>query len=266
MDAGWEKLLTWFRDKEGVVVAFSGGVDSAIVAKAAATILNSRAIAATARSATLLKSELESAIDTASEVGIRHVVFDEDEFEEPGFVENSPMRCYHCRKGLVAGLRKVAAEHAIELLVDGANADDIKQHRPGLRAMRESGVRSPLLELGVGKEDVRRIAAEVGLTVADKPSMACLASRIPYGERITKEKLTMIEEAEEYLRGLRFRVVRVRSHEGTARIEVAKEEIPKALRARKKIVERLKRIGFVYVTLDLEGYRSGSMDEALSKR
>ncbi len=259
-----EKLIKWFKDKDGVVVAFSGGVDSSVVAKAAALALDGNAIAATARSATLSKSELEMALKTAEEIGIKHVVFDEDEFENPGFVENSPLRCYHCRQSLVEGLKNVAEGHGISLIVDGANADDMKQHRPGLKAMKENGVRSPLLELGIGKEGVRKIAGHFGLSVRDKPSMACLASRIPYGERITREKLAMVEKAEDYLFGLGLRNMRVRNHGGIARIEVGRDEIGKIVKSKEEVVKRLKKIGFTYVALDLEGYRSGSMDEALS--
>ncbi|MEE9594231.1 MAG: ATP-dependent sacrificial sulfur transferase LarE [Candidatus Hydrothermarchaeales archaeon] len=259
----WEKLVDWFKDKEGVIVAFSGGVDSAVVAKSASFALDGKAIAATARSATLSKSELEMAVKTAEEIGIRHVMFDEDEFENPGFVENSPMRCYHCREGLVEGLKNVAKENGISVIVDGANADDLNQHRPGLKAMKENGVISPLMELGIGKEEVREIAGHFGLSVKDKPSMACLASRIPYGETITREKLSMVEKAEDFLRGLGFENMRVRNHSGVARIEVDREEIAKVVTSKDEIVGRLKEIGFTYVALDLEGFRSGSMDEVL---
>jgi uncharacterized protein len=262
MGAG-EKIVDWFRDKDGVVVAFSGGVDSSVVAKAAVLALDDMAIAATARSATFSRSEFERALATAKEIAIKHVVFDEDEFENEGFVENSPMRCYHCKKGLIRGLKGIAKKYGITLIVDGANADDVKQHRPGLKAMKENGVRSPLLELGVGKEEVRRIAGEFGLSVRDKPSMACLASRIPYGERITREKLAMVEKAEDYLRGLGLKYMRVRNHNKVARIEVAREEISIVVDLKDEIAKRLKEIGFAYVALDLEGYRSGSMDEVL---
>jgi len=259
----WEKLVEWFSGKDGVIVAFSGGVDSAVVAKSASFALDGKAVAATARSATLSKSELEMAIKTADEIGIKHVIFDEDEFENPGFVENSPMRCYHCREGLVDGLKNVAEEKGISVIVDGANADDASQHRPGLKAMKENGVLSPLMELGIGKEDVRKIAGHFGLSVKDKPSMACLASRIPYGEKITPEKLSMVEKAEDYLRGLGFENLRVRNHNGVARIEVGPEEIAKAVDSKDEIAARFREIGFTYVTIDLEGFRSGSMDEVL---
>jgi len=258
-----EMLLKWFSDKESVAIAFSGGVDSAVVAKAASVALGEKAIAVTARSSTLPESELEAARKVAGEIGIEHVVVDEDELRDPRFRENPPNRCYFCRSGLVKALRRIAEERGIKHILDGANADDPKGHRPGLQALREGGVRSPLLELGLGKSDVREIAAHFGLSVRDKPSMACLASRIPYGEPITKEKLVMVERAEDYLRGKGFRQLRVRSHSGIARIEVEKEEIEKALKIKDEITRELKKLGFKYVTLDLEGYRSGSMDEVL---
>lgn len=259
-----ERLVDWFRGKGGVVVAFSGGVDSAVVARAAVVALGDAAIAATSSSPTLPARELEGARRLAGEIGIRHVVFEEDEFSDPKFRENSPERCYHCRKGLVRGLRRVAAERGAACIVDGANADDTRAHRPGLRAMREAGVRSPLLELGLGKDDVREIAKAFGLSAAEKPSMACLASRIPYGEEITPEKLLMVERAEELIRALGFDQVRVRSHDGIARVEVPREEIPRLVEHRTEVARGLRRIGFSYVTLDLEGYRSGSMDEVLN--
>ena len=257
------RLVDWFRDMDGVLVAFSGGVDSAVVARAAVEALGERAVAATAKSATLPSWELETAEGVAREIGIAHVVFEEDEFQTPGFAENPPDRCYHCRRGLVEGLREVARRHGLGCIVDGANADDTLEHRPGMRAMRESGVRSPLLELGLTKEDVREIARFYGLSVSDKPPMACLASRVPYGERITRGKLRRIETAENYLRGLGFKELRVRHHGGIARIEVAEEDIPRVVEHRREIAGKLKEIGFTYVSLDLQGYRSGSMDEAL---
>ncbi len=261
-----EELVNWFRDKDGVLIAFSGGVDSSVLAKAAHLALGDKAIAGTAKSSTLLEREFELAKGTASEIGIRHVVFEEDELADEKFVENPPERCYHCRKGLIKGLNEVAGRYGVSCIVDGANADDINQHRPGLKAMRENGVRSPLLELGITKEGVREIADHFGLSVRDKPSMACLASRIPYGEPITREKLAMIEGAEDCLCALGFEQVRVRHHDGMARIEVPVEDIPRILEVKQEVAERLRELGFSYVTLDLEGYRSGSMDEVLPKR
>ncbi len=256
-------LIDWFKDKGSVLVAFSGGVDSAIVARAALSALGDKAIAATADSATFSKKELQHAKKLVREIGIEHVVFKENEFDNPHFAENPPDRCYHCRSTLITGLKEIMVQRRLSVIVDGANADDSKQHRPGMRAMRENGVMSPLLELGFGKNAVRSIARELGLSVSKKPAMACLASRIPYGEVITMEKLRKIEEAEAYLRGLGFKELRVRHHRGIARIEVGEAEIPKAVENSHKIAETLRRLGFSYVTLDLEGYRSGSMDEVL---
>lgn len=256
------ELINWFKDKESVVVALSGGVDSSVAAKAAFEALGEKAIAATAKSTTLAAAEFETAKKVAEEIGITHEIFAEDEFENPKFAENSPERCYHCRKGLIKGLREVAEKHSAKYIVDGANADDALQHRPGLRALKENGVRSPLMELGIGKEEVRRIARYFDLSVRSKPPMACLASRIPYGERITKEKLRRIEEAEDFIKKLGFEQVRVRHHSSIARIEVPEKDIPKLLKFRKRILKNMKK-KFTYVALDLEGYRSGSMDEVL---
>lgn len=258
-----EKLLAWFRDKKSVAVAFSGGVDSAVVAKAARIALGENAIAVTARSSTLPQSELESAAIVAEEIGIEHVVIDEDEMDDPRFVKNPENRCYFCREGLVKAIRRLADSRGIKHVLDGANADDQGEHRPGLLALREGGALSPLMELELGKADVREIATGFGLSVSDKPSMACLASRIPYGEPITKEKLVMVEKAEDYLKSLGFKQLRVRNHAGIARIEVVVGEIKKAIENKDKIAKKLKQLGFSYVTLDLEGYRSGSMDEVL---
>ncbi len=258
-----ERLLHWFQDKKSVAVAFSGGVDSAVVATAARIVLGDNALAVTASSSTLPKNELACAEELAMEIGIEHLLIDEDELSDPRFVENPENRCYFCRDGLVKVIRKLADEKKIRHIVDGANADDPKEHRPGLRALREGGVKSPLLELGFTKIDVREIAGYFGLSVKDKPSMACLASRIPYGERITKEKLVMVEEAEDFLRSLGFGQIRVRNHGGIARIEVGDGEIENVLSLKKEVSDRLRELGFKYVTIDLEGYRSGSMDEVL---
>ena len=258
-----EILLDWFKDKESAAVAFSGGVDSAVVAAAAHRILGENAVAVTARSSTISEKELEGAIRVAGEIGIEHVVIDEDELDDPRFAANPVNRCYYCREGLVNAIRRLADERGIKFVLDGANADDPDEHRPGLVALREGGSMSPLLELGLGTSDVRMIAACWGLSVGDKPSIASLASRIPYGEPITKEKLRMVERAEDYLRTLGFSQLRVRNHRGVARIEVEPGEFETALENRAGITKKLKELGFNYVTLDLQGYRSGSMDEVL---
>ncbi len=258
-----DRLLDWFSDKESVLVAFSGGVDSSVLAKASYLALGENAIAVTAVSSTLSKSEFESAKRVAEEIGIAHVIIEEDELDDPRFVKNPENRCYFCRSGLVSALKKLAEERGIKYVLDGANADDLKGHRPGLKALKEQGALSPLLELGFGKSDVRGIAKFFGLSNFDKPSMACLSSRIPYGEIITAEKLRMVEAAEEFLFNHGFRQVRVRHHDGIARVEVSLDDMDKALSLRGEISREFRVLGFRYVTLDLEGFRSGSMDEVL---
>lgn len=258
-----EKLVNWFKEREGAVIAFSGGVDSCVVAAAAREALGKRAIAVTSDSKTFPSSELECAKALACEIGIIHEIVKENELENPAFVKNPTDRCYYCRKGLIEGLKAVADRHNITCIVDGANVSDTGEHRPGMRAMREAEVKSPLLLLGITKERVRDIAGEFGLSVKEKPAMACLASRVPYGERITEQKLQKIENAENLLRGLGISQTRVRHHENLARIEVMPEDMPKVSENRTKIAERFKALGFAYVTLDIEGYRSGSMDEIL---
>jgi uncharacterized protein len=258
-----EKLVDWFRGEKGAVIAFSGGVDSCVVAAAARETLGERAIAVTSDSTTFPNIELAHAKRLADEMGVAHEMVTENELLNPLFVKNPQDRCYHCRKGLVEGLKAVADRYSITCIVDGANADDAKEHRPGMRAMREAGIKSPLLELGITKADVREIAKGFGLSVHEKPAMACLASRIPYGERITEEKLNRIEKSENFLRDLGLSQLRVRHHDSTARIEVPQEEMHTILENRAQVVEELKNLGFAYVTLDMQGYRSGSMDEVL---
>ncbi|MBU2559981.1 ATP-dependent sacrificial sulfur transferase LarE [archaeon] len=258
-----EKLINWFKGQDGAVIAFSGGVDSCVVAAAAREALGKKAIAVTSDSKTFPKSELEHAKKAAREIGIKHEIFTENELENPAFVKNPTDRCYHCRKGLIEGVKAIAERYNITTIVDGANASDTGEHRPGMKAMKEADVKSPLLELGITKDKVRKIAGEFGLSVKEKPAMACLASRVPYGERITEGKLQKIEKAENILKGLGISQMRVRHHESLARIEVMPEDMPKVSENKAQIVEKFKALGFAYVTLDIKGYRSGSMDEIL---
>jgi uncharacterized protein len=261
-----EKLEEWFHRYGSAVIAFSGGVDSSVVAAAAQRALGSKALAVTADSSTLSKRELSLAKRVAREIGIRHMIIKEDELEDERFSANPENRCYYCRSKLATALKEIAKREGYAVIADGAHLGDTREHRPGLQALKEHGIRSPLLELGYDKRDVREIATLLGLSVKNKPAMACLASRIPYGERITKEKLEIVEKAEAFFFERGFTTVRVRVHGDIARVELLQEEIPLAVKLRDEIAAHLKALGFAYVTLDLEGYRAGSMDEVLRKK
>jgi pyridinium-3,5-biscarboxylic acid mononucleotide sulfurtransferase len=247
-------------------VAFSGGVDSSLVLAAAVRALGTaNVVAYTAVSATYLPEELDVARQLAAGLGVRHVAVETHEFDLPSFTENPRERCYFCKRELVAEMRRVAAEQSCAALVDGANLDDLGDHRPGMKATAEAGVRHPLLDAGIGKAEVRRLAQELGLSTWDAPQQACLASRIPYGEPITPQKLAAVAEAERVLRELGFRQCRVRHHGAVARVEVEPDDLPRAAgEARAAIVAGLHAAGFTWVALDLDGFRSGSMNEAPS--
>jgi len=261
------RLEEWFSLYESVLVAFSGGVDSAVIAAVAKRSLGKdRVLAVTINSSIMPKRELLASKKVAREIGVKHMIVEEDELKDERFATNPENRCYYCRSNLARVLKKIARERGIPVIVDGTHLGDTLEHRPGLKALREHGIRSPLMELGYGKKDVREIAKLMGLSVKDKPAMACLASRIPYGERITADKLRRIEKAEDSLLGMGFRTVRVRAHGNIARIEVLPEELSRALELREKIVRELKDLGFIYITLDLQGYRPGSMDEELNNK
>ena len=258
-----DSLKRILSEMSGVVVAFSGGTDSTLLLKVAHDELGEKAIAVTATSSSLPREELEYAAELASQLGVRHLIIESDELESPGFVANSPDRCYHCKQLRFDALIKLAQEKGFSYVVDGTNFDDQGDHRPGMRAARELGVRSPLMEAGFTKADIRAISRELGLPTWNKPSNACLASRVPYGTPITRERMQQVEQAERLLHSLGFTQVRVRAHGEIARIEVEAESMPILLENRLPIVEELRRIGFSYVTADLEGYRTGSMNETL---
>jgi pyridinium-3,5-biscarboxylic acid mononucleotide sulfurtransferase len=244
-------------------VAFSGGVDSSLVLWAAAeTLGREHVVAFTAVSETYLDEELDTARRLAAGLGVDHVVVRTGELGDPRFAANSRERCYHCKAHLVAQMRAVAAGRGCAALLDGANRDDLGDHRPGMRAAEEAGVRHPLLEAGLGKAAVRRLARLAGLATWDAPQQACLASRIPYGEPITADKLHAIGAAEAALRELGFRQCRVRHHGAVARVEIEPGELERACAARDDIARRVRAAGFTYVALDLDGFRSGSMNEA----
>jgi pyridinium-3,5-biscarboxylic acid mononucleotide sulfurtransferase len=249
-------------ERDGVLVAFSGGVDSSAVAALAYDALGEDAVACTAKSETLPEAELEDAKRIAEETGIRHELVEFSELESEAFVENDNDRCYHCRTMRLGEMLDAARELGVETVCDGTNADDPGAgHRPGLRAVEELEIHSPLLAHDISKADVREIAAHYGLSVADKPSMACLSSRIPTGLEVTEDRLARVERAEALLRQWGFDQFRVRDHDGLARIEVSPDELDRALDSEFVVTvrEALTELGFDHVTLDLHGYRTGSV-------
>jgi uncharacterized protein len=247
-----------------VVVAYSGGTDSTLLLKVAHDELGQNAIAVTAVSPTMPREEAERAARVAKEIGAEHLLLESGEMDNPDYVANSPDRCYHCKRVRFDALCQLAQSRGFEHVVDGSNVDDKGDHRPGMRAAHELGVRSPLQEVGLTKADIRAVSKGLGLPTWDLPSNACLASRLPYGTSITRERLEQIEEAERLLHGLGFGQVRVRVHGDTARIEVEAESLPTLIEKRSQILPDLRRLGFSYVTVDLDGYRTGSLNETLA--
>lgn len=257
-----KRLRTVLAEKKSLMVAFSGGVDSSVVAKVAVEVLGVRAAAATIDSPTLPRRELALARRLAKEIGIRHRIIKAPDLD-PALLRNSCDRCYFCKQGDLALLREAAGQEGCAAIAFGVTASDHHEHRPGLRALAEAQAFLPLVEAGIAKNEMRAIAEILALSNHDLPSTTCLSSRIPYGQAITLQKLTRVEAAESFLHEQGFRQVRVRHYDDTARIEVLPAEIGILLDKREQIIGRLQALGFTYVTVDLEGYRSGSMDEAL---
>jgi len=259
-DKLFQQLVSWFQNRnERVIVALSGGVDSAVVAMAAKKALDKNAIAVTADYNTLSAEELTSAKRVAREIDIEHRIIKYNELDNIEFVKNDQLRCYHCRTELAAYLANEARQIDVGLIVDGTNTDDLSDVRPGIRALRENGIKSPLVELGINKQDVRNIAKSNNLSVYDKPSNSCLASRIPHGMPVTLEKLKRIETAESLIKSIfKVKQVRVRDHQDTARIEVGKEEIKEMFDSEKisEVDSKLKELGFKHIALDLSGYNN----------
>jgi len=258
-------LESILRDMGSLLVAYSGGVDSAFLAVEAARELGDRALAVTAVSPAMPEREIKEASELARLWGMRHLVIDTDEMSDANYVANGPRRCYYCKIELYSRLRPIAQAQGIGWIANGANLDDLGDYRPGLKAANEHGVRSPLVEARLYKSEIRDLSQELGLPTWDKPALACLSSRVPYGTPIVLEDLKRIDQAEEFLRSLGLRQVRVRHHDKIARIEVSPEEIGLLAQEqiRQQVVDRFRALGYLYVTLDLAGYRTGSLNEVL---
>ncbi len=262
-----KKLRNILAKTDKAILAFSGGVDSALLLKIAHDVMRDRVIAVTSESPIHPSIDLEDAKKVAANIGVKHLIVRTREMSKEDFLENPPHRCYICKKTIFSAIQQMASTQGIYVILDGSNADDDNDYRPGIQALEELDVRSPLKEAGFTKTEIRQLSQRLNLHTWNKPAMACLASRIPYGDRITVEKLKRIDKAETYLREQGFKEVRVRDHEGLARIEVNPDRIPLLVKTStlEPIAETLKSLGYQYVTVDIQGYRTGSLNEVIDQ-